>query len=97
MKSFKDFEINSNSEDFDGDSIGINKILNCEIIVHKYKIGPSKYGGECLTLQIEHKNDKRIVWTGSAKMMKDIQQVPKDGFPFKTTIVRTDKKTFEFN
>jgi|SRR5690554_5519198 len=90
MNNFKNFNIKPNLSTFTGDKIKINKVLNTEIIIHKYKIEDSKAkpGTKMMTLQIERNQEKNIIFTGSRVLMDMIQQIPETGFPFKTTIVR---------
>lgn len=97
MNAFKDFQITTSHAAFKGDKIKIDRILNCEIIVVDYKIEQSKYEGKgnCLHLQIEYKNNKHVVFTGSKGLMEQIQKVPRDKFPFKTTIVK-ENEMFQF-
>lgn len=95
MKKFSDFGIKTTSQAFTGDKIKISKILNKEITVHDYKIEKSKYNGECLYLQIEFKESKCVVFTGSVSLMNQIKQVEKDDMPFQTTIIQENER-FEF-
>jgi hypothetical protein len=97
MYSFKDFDIKPKINAFVGDKIPVKKILNMEIKVLDYKIEPStqKQGTECLTLQIEKSGERRIVFTGSKILKDQIICVPKDKFPFTTTI-KGDNDYYEF-
>lgn len=88
MKKFSDFNITVTQNVFTGDKIKITKILNREITVHAFKLEPSKhFKNECLHLQIEFNKDKYVLFTGSTKLIEQIQQVPASGFPFNTTII----------
>jgi len=93
MKTFKDFNIKPVDRRFIGESISIRKILNVSIKVLEFKIEPSKKkpGTDFMTLQIEKDSDKRVVFTGSNPLMNQIKLVPRDGFPFETTIVNTNE------
>lgn len=96
MKAFKDFKITAPESTFVGDKVSINKVLNCEITVFKYEIKPSKHNtGQCLTLQIEYKGKKHIIFTGSGTLMEMIKRVEPEDFPFKTTII-DDNERFIF-
>lgn len=97
MNCFKDFEIKPELKNFIGEKIQIKRILNAPITVHDFKIEPSKFEGKGnrLTLQIEKQGEKRVVFTGSSVLMQQIEKVPKDKFPFETTIVN-DNEYFEF-
>lgn len=88
MRSFGEFGIKIENNGFVGDKVKISKILNREIIVHTFKIDDSKFNtGKCLCIQIELNSTKHVVFTGSTMLAEAIKQVPKEGFPFKTTIV----------
>ncbi len=94
MNEFKSFDIKAPVNGMTGDKISIDRILNKEIIVEKYETKPSKYGEgkDCLYLQIQLNSEQRVVFVGSATLMQMIKQVPTDKFPFKTTIVKQDKR-----
>jgi ribosomal protein L31 len=88
MKQFSQFGIKPKQQGFIGDKIKLTKILNREIIVHQFKIEQSKYkDGKCLHLQIEVNENKHVLFTGSKTLIDMILEVPKENFPFKTTIV----------
>jgi hypothetical protein len=98
MKTFSQFNIKpNNKKDFEGDKIKISKILNREIVVHYYKIEDSKVfkekgTGKCLCLQISYNNEMNIIFTGSSGLIDVIQQIPEDGFPFRTTIIEENDR-----
>lgn len=98
MKKFSDFGIKPLTKNFTGDKIKIDRILNKQIIVVDYRIQNSKFEkghGKRLDLQIAIDGANRVVFTSSSVLMELIQQVPKENFPFTTTIVR-DNERFEF-
>ena len=98
MNLFSEFKITSSRVAFTGDKIKIDRILNREIVVIDFKIEKSKFekaSGKCLHLQIEYNNNKHVVFTGSIGLIGQIEQVPIDKFPFKTTIVKENDR-FEF-
>lgn len=95
MKSFKDFQITNDLKGFDGDKIKMKKIINKEVVVYDYVIKDSKYKDKCLYLQIEMDGTRHVVFTGSKILIHNIEKVPKEGFPFKTTIVQENER-FEF-
>lgn len=95
MKQFKDFGIKTVVEGFIGDKIKINRVLNREMIIYKYRITKSKFDGDRLDLQIEIDGIKYILWTGSRFLMTAIKQIPEDGYPFKAAIVQ-EGEHFEF-
>lgn len=98
MKSFADLNI-TKSQRLQGDKIKISKVLNRQIIVHSYKVEPSKYeknkSGCCLYLQIELDGIRHVIFTGSDVLIEQIKQVPESEFPFSTTICKT-QEYFEF-
>jgi len=97
MKQFKDFGIKPAMTGFVGNSIDINRILNREVIVHKFSVGPSKKkeNTQCLTLQIEIDNSMRVIFSGSKFLIDMIQRVPTNEFPFKAKIEKRNDH-FEF-
>lgn len=95
MHSFKDFNITTQSKPFTGEKISLERVLNKEIIVQDYKVEDSKYEGQRLTLQVEVERQQRVIFTGSTVLQELIEKVPKDKFPFTTTIIKENKR-FEF-
>lgn len=95
MKKFKDFGIKPEIQSFIGDKIKMERILNREIVVFDYKIEDSKFHGKRLDMQIGIGETKHVVFTGSTILISVIQKVPKEDFPFTTTIVR-ENEHFEF-
>lgn len=97
MNSFKEFNIKPNIHAFVGDKIPAKKLINHSITVLGYKIEPSKQkaGTELLTLQIEKSGEKRVVFTGSTVLIDQIKRVPREKFPFQTTI-NGDNDYYEF-
>jgi len=93
MKKFSDLSINQPSKGFTGDKIKIGRVLNKSIVVHDYKITPSKFNtGDCLFMQISIADQMHVLFTGSQVLLETIQKIPKDGFPFETTIVEEDER-----
>jgi len=99
MKRFKDFGIEQSAKGFTGDKVKMAKILNREIKVHDFRIEDSKFNQgnnkKCLHLQIVVGETKHVVFTGSNALMETIQKIPKQEFPFLTTIVEENER-FEF-
>lgn len=97
MNNFKDFNIKPRINAFVGEKISVQKLFNLQIKVLNFKIEPSKQkaGTQLLTLQIERKGEKRIVFTGSTVLIDQIERVPENKFPFLTTI-RGDNDYYEF-
>ncbi|MFN8317171.1 MAG: hypothetical protein U0T32_12060 [Chitinophagales bacterium] len=87
MKTFKEFNIKIENKGLDGEKIKVKKILNKEIVVTDFQVKDSKFNGKCLHLQLESENNKHVLFTGSKVLLEAIEKVPKEGFPFKTTIV----------
>lgn len=99
MHSFSQFGIKVVSKCFVGDKIKISKIIGREITVHDFKIEDSKVqsfldrgANQCLHLQISINGEMYIVFTSSSGLLEAIQQIPKDGFPFTTTIVKDNDR-----
>ena|SRR5690554_1822635 len=97
MRKFSDLKIKPKLKSFIGEKISISRIFNTEITVLDYVIEPStkKPGTERLKLQIKKGETMHVIFTGSVVLMQMIQEVPKDAFPFKTTIINNDGH-FEF-
>jgi hypothetical protein len=95
MFEFKDFNITTSSSAFTGKKIDIETIKEEEIHVLNYKIEQSKYPKEnndkCVHIQIEYEGNKRVFFTSSMVLMNQLEQVPKEKFPFKTVIKKQDK------
>lgn len=92
MGNFSDFGIKPQLSHLTGDKIKIESILNRPVKVTDFKIETSKFAGKgkCLHLQIEMDGIQRVVFVGSKVLMEMIQRVPKEGFPFTTTIVKNN-------
>lgn len=99
MKRFSELGISAGNN-FVGDKLKIDRVLNREITVLKHKIESSKFpknkSGKCLHLQIEIGGTKNVVFTGSDVLIGQIEQVPEDAFPFITTIIKSGDH-FEFS
>lgn len=97
VKSFKEFGIKQASTAFQGDKVKMSRILNKEIVVIDFKIENSKFGGteNFLTIQFKIGESLHIVFTSAVGLIEAIKQVPRDGFPFKTTIIEENER-FEF-
>lgn len=98
IKKFNELGIRAESTGFEGDKIAIDRILNKEVIVNAFKIVDSKFPDKsplCLHMQITIDDRKHVVFTGSKVLQGVLERVPKEAFPFATTIVR-DNRRFEF-
>jgi hypothetical protein len=98
MKKFKDFGIETEKNSFTGEKTKMHKVLNREIIIHDYLIEDSKFdngNGKRLKMQIEVQGVKHLLFHGSVLLQNTIQKIPKDNFPFTTTIIKeNDRLTF---
>lgn len=96
MTRFSDLGIKANHKGFQGEKVKISKVLNREIMVHDYKLDNSKFEGKgkCLQLSIELNETKHVIFTGSVVLIDMIEQVPKNKFPFSTTIVEDNDRYF---
>jgi hypothetical protein len=97
MNKFSDMKIPAPSKGFEGEKIKISKVLNREIEVHGFKIDNSKCfshkgSGKCLTIQIRIGESNHIIFTSSSCLIETIQQIPKEAFPFATTIVEDNDR-----
>ena len=92
---FKDLKITTTINHFVGDKISINKVINRPILIHEYKIENSKFKDQCLHLQIEIDDTKRVLFVGSKNLINAIEQIPKDVFPVEATIIK-DNNYYEF-
>lgn len=92
MNQFSTFNIQPKQQAFIGDKIKLDRIINRKIIVHHYKIADSKFEGKRLDVQLEIDGAKRLLMTSSVTLMDQIKQVPADGFPFETIIVKDNDR-----
>ncbi|MBS4028330.1 MAG: hypothetical protein KGZ58_06800 [Ignavibacteriales bacterium] len=74
----------------------MSKLLNTEITIVKYKIVPSKFGGNRLDLQIKLNGELRVTWTSSEVLIGMIKDIPAEGFPFSTIIKKVNDQHYEF-
>jgi Tat protein secretion system quality control protein TatD with DNase activity len=97
MKQFSELGIKpTEQQGFTGEKVKMHKVLNRTIVVHGFKIEPSKHNkGNCLYMQISIGGTKHVLFTGSTYLIDMIQQVPKEAFPFETTIIE-DNERFKF-
>lgn len=93
---FSDLGIKTVTNHFVGDKIKISRILNKEITVLDYAVFPSKIKGDYAHIHIDVTGTKHVVFTGSVVLINTLNQVPKDAFPFTTTIVK-EQEHFEFS
>ena len=96
MKQFNQLGIKPTEKGFTGDKIKMNRILNRVIVVKDFKIEPSNFSGNRLCLHIELNGTEHIVFTGSNVLMETIERIPRNAFPFETTIINNNER-FEFS
>lgn len=92
MKKFKELGIKAPDDGLIGEKININKVINKNIIVKKFRISDSKFRGNRLDLQIELDGENRVMFLGSKTLIKMIEQVQAEDFPFETVIVRENNR-----
>jgi hypothetical protein len=99
MNRFSQFNIKATGKGFEGTKIKMVKILNREVIVHDFKIEESKVpafkekgSSRCLHLQVSLDSEMHIIFTSSAGLIETIQLVPRDKFPFTTTIIEENDR-----
>lgn len=96
MKKFSDLNITIDNETFTGKKKDMEDILDQEILIHDYKILPSKFPDKaydrCLHLQISIDGKMHVVFSGSKNLVLNIEQVSKTDLPIQTTIIKKDKK-----
>lgn len=94
MKKFSEFQIKRTHNGLQGDKIKMERILNREIAVHGYSIENSKFEGKgkCIYLQISINGTMHVVFSSSKGLMADLEQIPKDNFPFLTTIIKDNDR-----
>lgn len=93
-KQFSDFGIEAPKAKFTGDKIKMNYILDKKVKVLDYMIEPSKFKegkAMCLRLWLDVDNTKRILFTGSVSLMRQIENIPA-GQAFETVIVKKEEQ-----
>ena len=96
MKQFSELGIVS-KKSFVGNKLYIVDILDKEIVVEFFTIGPSKKndGTDCLSLQIKLNCVDHVVFSSSTFLMNQIKQLKDDDFPFTAKIIKVNRH-FEF-
>lgn len=74
------------------------RVINEEIIIHSYEIKDSKFKDSpfCIYIQIEHKGEKKIIFTSSVNIRERLEDYPPKRFPCYATIT-LDGKAFILN
>jgi hypothetical protein len=93
MKKFS--EVEKAQGKLDGSKVHLEQILNRPVRVLAFDISNSKHNSEkCLTLQyeIEEGEDKKwakhITFTGSKNLIKQIEGIGPEDFPFEAKIIK---------
>lgn len=94
-QKFSDLGIKTVTNQYIGDKIKIQRILNKEITVFRYTVSPSKIKGDYAQIQIELNGTKHVIFTGSTVLIQTLKQIPESAFPF-TTIIVQEQEHFEF-
>lgn len=80
---------------FIGESVTVKKILGKEIIIHFAEVEPSKFtekgDGKRLTIQITFNNEKRVVWSNSLGLRKQVMSIKKEDLPVYATIIEENE------
>ena len=90
MKTFAELTVQHDAL-FPGKKIGIEYILDQKIVVLDWKVRDSKFkdgSGKCLHLSLEFQGEKRVLFSGSMILADILAKLPKEDFPFETTIKR---------
>ncbi len=93
MKSFSELGVTPVHNTFVGDKIKIDRIIDKEIVVEKYKIEKSKFEkghGQCLHMQIKLNGEDRVVFTSSMGLINTLGMIKETDFPFQATIVKNN-------
>lgn len=98
IKKFNQLGISHTTSGFEGDKIKIERVLNREIVIHNFKIVPSKYpdkNDKCLHMQVSVDNRKHVIFCTGVALQIILNKIPKEDFPFATTIVKENMR-YEF-
>lgn len=98
MKDFGELNITYEPQAFSGEKISIQKVLNKDLVVQDWKIGPSKIAGKDfrIDIQILLGGEQRVTWTSSKKFKELVERIPKKELPFTAQIVAIDGGGFKF-
>ncbi len=96
MKKFSDLGIKVESDNFDGNKISVDNLLNRNITVLGYRIDQSKYpkpgADKCLCIHIEVSGTRHVVFTGSRILRETLLMVSESDFPFTAKIVKENRR-----
>lgn len=89
MKKFSDFGINTfdNKSVFAVPQVSITDVLNCEIQVLDYEAGiKTSQGDNRYIVKVIHEGVECKFFTNSSHLKSALDRIPKEEFPFITTI-----------
>ncbi len=94
MFKFSEFGIKPKVQALRGDKIKIERVLNKQIVVEAFRIEKStvRDGTDCLHMQVIVDNDTRVIFSGGRYLIEMIQKIPREKFPFTTTIVKQESR-----
>ena len=87
MMRFSEF---ADEAPFCGKKVRIDDVLNKPIVVKNFRITPSKFHGECVSMQIEYNGKERVIFTGSVTLANQCRRY-EDKMPYLTTIIKTHR------
>lgn len=91
-KRFSDFA--QEQGPLDGEKVKLDSILNLEIMVTGFKLKTSKFGtsnsGQCLTVQFEIDETRKIFFTGSEVLSEQLAKYSEE-IPFMAKIKKIDR------
>lgn len=100
MNDFKDLDIAPPATILRGKRIEIEDILGTEIIVSYFSIElsqfPKKPGDQCMYMQIKTEGKERVILTIGKTLIATMAKVDINKLPFKTKIIKIDKR-YEFS
>lgn len=104
MKRFDEFGINTldNKHIFQVPQISITEVLNCEIEVLDFESGvKTPHGENRYVVKVRHEGNECKFFTSASPIKEALNMIPKDGFPFLTTIKQQrfgngNNKTYHF-
>jgi len=85
MFKFSEFGIKPKVQALRGDKIKIERVLNKQIVVEAFRIEKS-------TVRDGVDNDTRVIFSGGRYLIETIQRIPREKFPFTTTIVKQESR-----
>lgn len=100
MNKFSDLMIEPYKKVFVGDKIKVANVLDKEITLVDFRIVDSKHpkepGDKCIHLQIEFKEEKRVMFSISKYLIDIAKRVDKEKLPLTTTIIKQENGSFIF-